>query len=59
MDVEVMTVGDVCEYLQVSRAMIYRLLKEKRIGSFKVGGDYRFTQEHIADFVKRNEQAAV
>lgn len=57
-DVGIMTVGEVCDYLRVSRAMVYRLLKEKRIASFKVGGDYRFTPEHIADFLKRNEQAA-
>jgi excisionase family DNA binding protein len=42
-----MTVREVCAYLRVSRATIYRLLKEKQIPAFRLGSDWRFNIEQI------------
>jgi excisionase family DNA binding protein len=42
-----MTVREVCAYLRVSRATIYRLLKEHQIPAFRLGSDWRFNIEEI------------
>ena len=42
-----MTVREVCAYLRVSRATIYRLLKQNRIPAFRLGSDWRFNIEQI------------
>ena len=44
---KLMTVREVCDYLRVSRATIYRLLKENQIPAFRVGSDWRFCIEAI------------
>lgn len=44
---KVMTVREVCAYLRVSRATIYRLLKEHQIPAFRLGSDWRFSIEQI------------
>jgi excisionase family DNA binding protein len=44
---KVMTVREVCAYLRVSRATIYRLLKEHQIPAFRLGSDWRFNIEEI------------
>jgi excisionase family DNA binding protein len=40
-------VREVCAYLRVSRATIYRLLKEHQIPAFRLGSDWRFNIEAI------------
>jgi excisionase family DNA binding protein len=44
---KLMTVREVCNYLRVSRATIYRLLKENQIPAFRLGSDWRFNIEQI------------
>ncbi len=44
---KLMTVREVCAYLRVSRATIYRLLKQNRIPAFRLGSDWRFNIEQI------------
>jgi excisionase family DNA binding protein len=44
---QLMTVREVCAYLRVSRATMYRLLKEKQIPAFRLGSDWRFSIEQI------------
>jgi excisionase family DNA binding protein len=47
---KLMTVREVCDYLRVSRATIYRLLKENQIPAFRLGSDWRFNIEQIDDW---------
>ena len=44
---KLMTVREVSAYLRVSRATIYRLLKENQIPAFRLGNDWRFNIEQI------------
>jgi excisionase family DNA binding protein len=44
---QLMTVREVCAYLRVSRATMYRLLKGKQIPAFRLGSDWRFSIEQI------------
>jgi len=38
-----MSPRDVAEYLGVSVAVVYRLIRGKRLGAVKVGGQFRIT----------------
>src|SRR5579862_7304891 len=49
MQTEVMTVHELCDYLQVSRGTIYRLLRTDGIPAFRVGSDWRFTRSRIEE----------
>jgi excisionase family DNA binding protein len=41
---------DLANYLRVHRATIYRLLKNRELPDFKVGGDWRSNIEMIDDW---------
>jgi len=51
----VLTLGEVAEYLHVHPSTVYRLLKDHTIPAFKVGSDWRFSQESIARWIKERE----
>lgn len=44
---EIMTIKQVCAYLQVHQSTLYRLCKRKQIPAFKVGSDWRFLKNQI------------
>lgn len=63
---ELLTLRQVCEKLQVSEDTIRRLVKDQKMSSIKVGNQWRFTEEAIADYlesrtikVKKNKYASV
>jgi excisionase family DNA binding protein len=41
METDVMTVHELCDYLRVHRATIYRLLRTQSIPAFRVSADWR------------------
>jgi excisionase family DNA binding protein len=43
----ILTVKEVANYLQVSRATVLRLLKRDQLPAFKIGSDWRFNVEQI------------
>jgi excisionase family DNA binding protein len=47
----VVTVNEICAYLQIHRATLYRLIKGGRIPYFRIGSDYRFTREEIDEWM--------
>jgi len=49
----ILTVHELADYLRVHRATIYRLLKENRIPAFRVGSDWRFSQQAIVDWQRK------
>jgi excisionase family DNA binding protein len=49
-----MTVSEVCEYLHVSRATLYRLLRRSDIPAFRVSKrDWRFAVDVLANWVEK------
>jgi excisionase family DNA binding protein len=56
MQTEVMTVHELCDYLQVSRGTIYRLLRTDGIPAFRVGSDWRFTRSRIEEWCIGRQQ---
>ena len=45
-------VSDVAEILGVSKSTINRLARERRIESYLIGGELRFTQESITQYIE-------
>lgn len=56
-DNEIMTIGEVADYLKVTERTIYRLAGIKKIPSFKVGGGWRFSRHDIDKWI--SEQSSV
>jgi excisionase family DNA binding protein len=51
---EMITSQQVANYLKVDRLTVYRLVTQKRMPAFKVGGQWRFKQEMIDSWLLRN-----
>ncbi len=54
MEKRLLTVKEVCEYLNVSKPTVYRLIKEGKLKPIKIGKATRFEKEDIDKFI--NEQ---
>jgi excisionase family DNA binding protein len=48
---EVLTVKEVCDLLRIHRSTIYRLVRQGRIPSFKIGKDWRFRTDLIMRWI--------
>lgn len=51
------TLREACEYLKISTATMYRLVKAKEISYNKIGkgrGMYRFTQEDLDHYLQKS-----
>ena len=53
---EVLTAGEVANYLRVSLSTIYRLLKSGDLPAFKIGSDWRFNRVHIEEWLRSRAQ---
>jgi len=51
----VLTLGEVAKFLHVHPSTVYRLLKRQNIPAFRVGSDWRFSQESIERWIKERE----
>ncbi|MBU1093573.1 MAG: helix-turn-helix domain-containing protein [bacterium] len=50
----VYSVNELQEILQVKRPTLLKYIKTKKIKAFKVGNQWRVTQEHLDEFILRN-----
>ncbi|BCX80586.1 hypothetical protein MIT9_P0160 [Methylomarinovum caldicuralii] len=55
---EIFTLDEVAKYLKVGKRTIYRLVAEKKIPAFKVGGAWRFTRADIDHWIKQQSNAS-
>ncbi len=46
----------VCQMLQISKSFLIKLVKKKRIKSYKIGRLRRFSLEDILEFITKNEE---
>ena len=51
----VMTVAEVCDYLGIPRATIYRLIQDRKIPWFRLSRHYRFNREEIDPWLRAQE----
>jgi excisionase family DNA binding protein len=52
----VLTAAEVCELLRINRSTVYRLIKERKIPSFRVGSEHRFSREAIDAWCQAQEE---
>ena len=50
-----LTVEDVAEYLHVGRITVYRLVAQKRLPGFKIGGQWRFKKEALEAWLMKSD----
>ena len=50
----VLKVGEVARLLRIHPATVYRLLKNGSIPAFRLGSEWRFSQETIERWIKEN-----
>ena len=50
-DEEILTIGQVADFLKVTDRTIYRLAAAREIPAFKVGGSWRFRKADIDDWI--------
>ena len=48
-----LTIGQIADYLQVSREKIYRLCQKGKMPASKVGGQWRFDMKEVDAWVRR------
>ncbi|MCW8174447.1 helix-turn-helix domain-containing protein [Verminephrobacter aporrectodeae] len=56
---EILTVGQVADYLRVTQRTIYRLAAAKKLPAFKVGGAWRFSRVDIDCWIKQQSRQAL
>ncbi len=49
-----LTAEQVARYLRIDKFTVYRLVAQKKLPAFKVGNQWRFKQELLDDWLKRN-----
>lgn len=50
--IELLTVGEAARILRVNPHTVYRLVKAKKLKSYKIGRDLRFTEKHLRDYLE-------
>lgn len=55
-DRQVLTLGELADYLRVHPTTIYRMLKKKQIPAFRMGSDWRFNRVTIDQWRLEGEQ---
>lgn len=48
-----------CQYLNVSRPTLSRLVKSRKLGCFRVGVKLLFSEAHLQEFLSRSEVKAL
>jgi putative molybdopterin biosynthesis protein len=51
-----LSVQDVADQLNVSKSMIYSLIKKGEINSYRVGRKVRFTEDDVQDYISRSKK---
>ncbi len=54
---DVLTLKEVAEYLKVTERTIYRMVADRKIPAFKVGGSWRFRLVEIDSWIKDQTHA--
>jgi excisionase family DNA binding protein len=55
-DREVYTTKQACEYLQITKLTLYKLIKEKKVKCNKLGKNYRFLKSDLDKLVRGGDE---
>lgn len=50
-----LTSQEVADYLSLSNEYVRRLARQGKIESYKVGNQFRFTKEHVFDYITKDK----
>ena len=53
----IMTRKEMCEILRISKPTALKMLRDREIESFTIGGNYRVTRESLCDYIKNSVYA--
>ena len=53
---EVMSIGELAEYLKISRSTLYKLVQEGRLPGQKLGKRWRFHKDAIDEWLKQHPE---
>ena len=54
---DILTVEEVARYLRVTERHLYKLLSNREIPAFKVGGAWRFRKEEVDRWIVEQERS--
>ena len=57
-DHEVLTVKEICDLLQVHQSTVYKLVRQGKIPSFRIGSDWRFRRDVIVRWMVEKSMSA-
>ncbi len=52
---KLLSVNDLIEYFNISKATAYRLINSRKITFYKIGGCIRFDKQDILDYLEKNK----
>ncbi|SDP63259.1 helix-turn-helix domain-containing protein [Halobacillus aidingensis] len=52
-ELEIMTISQVAEFLQISEVTTYKLVQEGRIPGFKIGRHWRVKKEDLREHIRK------
>jgi excisionase family DNA binding protein len=55
---QLLTPEQVAEYLNVDKFTVYRLVNQKQLPAFKVGGQWRFKRKMLEDWLRKNANSS-
>ncbi len=56
MEKPVLTAKEACQYMQITKSTLYKLIRKKKIRCNKVGKDYRFLRSDLDNLVRGEPQ---
>jgi excisionase family DNA binding protein len=59
LNVGIMTVHDIAEYLRLSEAKVYRMANEGCIPALRIGKTWRFKRELIDEWIRRETKLSL
>ena len=52
---KLLSINDLIEYFNISKATAYRLIDSRKITFYKIGGCIRFDQQDILNYLEKNK----
>ncbi|WP_163537225.1 helix-turn-helix domain-containing protein [Gracilibacillus sp. YIM 98692] len=56
-DIEILTIAQIPEYLQVNEVTIYKYVKEGTLPAFKIARQWRIKREDLYQFIEHQKSA--
>lgn len=53
-DYDIMTIGEVCDYLDIGYNMVYKLLNSGKLGAFKIGNRWKIPRKCVNEYVDKS-----